>query len=229
MKNPYYFNFMWLSLIIIILGAILLLSCCCGDYCFLFKPRTENILIGIFSSAILLLLVEIIQFSIDQTKYSFLKGTYFRESIAGINEGGVRSSDIIKDEREKREKGANIRFINDSCYHELLYYECDKVKYFIKLNYLFHGIYSGTVEYYDHINSKPKEGVIKKTTANFTFNLNLANKMIGTGSYKYVQKDDYGKYEFQIDEENKNRIIVSYENTIPSGLSKGYEIWKKIK
>ncbi len=31
----------------------------------------------------------------------------------------------------------------------------------------------------------------------------------GTGSYKYVNRDDFGKYEFQIDEQDSNRIIVS--------------------
>ena len=103
------------------------------------------------------------------------------------------------------------------------------MKYFIKLKYLFHGIYSGTVEYYDHKKNNSKESHIEKNTAKFTFNLNLGNKMIGTGSYKYIQTDDYGKYEFQVDEDDNNRIVVSYENTIPSGLANGYEIWEKTK
>ena len=51
--------------------------------------------------------------------------------------------------------------------------------------------------------------------------------MTGVGSYKYINTDDFGKYEFQIDDQNSNRIIVYYKNTIPSGLSEGYEIWEK--
>lgn len=228
MKNPFKFNFLWLCIIIVIFSAILFCTCCCCEsYCFDFKPRTENILLGILSSAFLLLFVEIINYVIDRRKYGFLEGKYRRVLIAGMNENGQRSSLILN--RQEQESGSNIKFIEDSCYHRLDYYKCDSVNYFIELNYQYHGIYTGYVEYYDHKNGNWKEGKMVKIKAKITISLNLANKMTGSGSYKYNNLDDFGKYEFHVDDENTDRIIVNYKNTIPSGLAEGYEIWVRYK
>lgn len=239
MKNPFVFNFVLLGTIVVCLGLILFCSCCyCGQYCFEFKPRTENILLGIFSSAILLLIVELINYIIDRRKYGFIKGRYYRKAIFQINENRVRGSEIPEnvvnvDERRRirtsfQETKGEL-YSNDSIYHELIYQKCLETKYAILLNYQFHGIYSGTVEYmfHDDYDGRWHDRNIKKTKAVITLNLNLANKMTGSGTYKYLNKDDFGKYEFQIDDENPNRIIVSYWNTVPSGLAEGYEIWEK--
>lgn len=238
MKNPFITNFLWLSFVIILFSIPLLCSTPCGHYCFSFKPRTENIFLGILSSAILLLFIEIINFIYDRKKYGFLSKNYKRVLITQKNNGDLRSSDILKEiieedkrkkAREKKEKDECIRFINDSCYHELLYYNCNQVDYLIQLDYHYHGIYTGFVEYFDHEKGNWKENKMEKIKAKVTLNLNTANKMTGSGSYKYLNCDDFGRYEFQIDEQNPNRIIVSYCNTIPSGLAEGYEVWEKYK
>ena len=52
--------------------------------------------------------------------------------------------------------------------------------------------------------------------------------MTGSGSYKYSNLDDFGKYEIHVDDEDNNRIIVNYKNTLPSGLAQGYEIWERM-
>jgi len=59
--------------------------------------------------------------------------------------------------------------------------------------------------------------------------LNSADKITGTGSYKYREEDgeDYGVYKFQVVDKKKNKILVYYENILPSGLAEGYEIWVK--
>lgn len=225
-KNPYYINFLWMSIALFILGFILLSTCCYGDYCFKFQSRTENILIGIFSSIFLLLFLEITNWIIDRQKYGFLHGKYKKVFITQINENRMRSSEI--DNASEKEQTDKIKFINDSCYHELDYYDCDRISYFTNLKYHYHGIYTGYVEYFDHIRGNWKENKMIKIKAKVTLNLNSANKMTGSGSYKYVHKNDFGKYEFQVDEENAERIIVNYRNTLPSGLAEGYEIWEKI-
>ena len=226
MKNPFYLNLLWLGIIIIIIGGILLQSCSCGYYYFAFKSRTESIIIGILSSAILLIFAEAINYCYDNKRYSFLKGKYKRTIITQKNEAGLRSSNIPN--REEKEKNESIKFIDDSCYHEMRYYKCEQVEYIIKLDYQFHGVYTGFAEYFDHLHGNWRENKMTKIKAKLTLNLNIANKMTGLGSYKYSSRNDFGKYEFQIDEQNNSRIIVQYKSTIPSGLSEGYEIWEKI-
>ena len=97
MKNPYYINFLWLSIIIIALISFLFGPCIIKDYCITLKPGVENILLGILSSAIHLLLIEIINCITDRCKYGFLKGQYRKHSIAQKNEDGLRSSNIPKE------------------------------------------------------------------------------------------------------------------------------------
>lgn len=223
MRNPYIFNITWLSAIAIIIAIILYGPCLNSNLCFPFPPALENILLGIISSAILLVLTEIINLIVDRTKYGFLKRDYLKQTITQVNEGRERSNNIQDKNRLETENG--VRYINDSIYHELSYYSFDKIQYLTKLKYHYHGIYIGTVEYLDHINSDWRNGKVVKTKALITLNLNLANKMTGTGSYKYLNRDDFGKFEFQVDEQNTNRIIVNYINTIPSGLAEGYEVW----
>jgi hypothetical protein len=162
---------------------------------------------------------------VDRKKYGFLKTKYFKQLITQVNEGRERSNNIQNRESQERQNG--IKFVNDSIYHELVYYSYDIIKYLTELKYHYHGIYTGTVEYLDHEKSDWRNGVIIKIKALVTLNLNLANKMTGSGSYKYLDRNDFGKFEFQIDEQNLGRIIISYINTIPSGLAEGYEIWIK--
>jgi len=64
--------------------------------------------------------------------------------------------------------------------------------------------------------------------AEIVFNLNTIDRITGTGSYKYKNKEDYGIYEFQVIGEDKD-ILMYYKNVFPSGLAEGYEIWKKKK
>ncbi|MCW3106256.1 MAG: hypothetical protein JWQ09_762 [Segetibacter sp.] len=227
MKNPYHFNFKWLIPTTVILGFFMLGPCLTDDLCFTLRPRTENILLGILSSAILLLAIEFLNFRVDKWKFGFLKGKYKKQIITQKNDDGISSSLIGSESKALKEEKENIKFLHDTCYHELLYYNCDEEIYLTELNYQYQGIYTGTVEYLDHTTSDWKNGRITKIKATVTLNLNLGNRMTGSGSYKYFDKDDFGKFEFQVDEQDNSRIIVSYKNTIPSGLAEGYEVWIK--
>ena len=84
------------------------------------------------------------------------------------------------------------------------------------------------MEYYDHKNGDWKNNSFVKMKARITINLNPANIMTGSGSYKYSNLDDFGKYEIHVDDDNNHRIIVNYKNTLPSGLAQGYEIWERM-
>jgi len=225
MKNPYYFNFLWLGGIVVALSCFMFGPCLSSTLCVSLTSSAENILLGILSSAILLLLTEFIYFLVDRNKYGFLKTRFCKQVITQVNEGRARSNNIA--DRDNQEIQNGIKFINDSIYHELRYYSCDSIQYFTELKYHYHGIYTGTVEYLDHEKSDWRNGKIIKIKALITLNLNLANKMTGSGSYKYFNRNDFGKFEFQVDEQNFDRILVSYANTIPSGLAEGYEVWTK--
>jgi len=225
MKNPYFFNISWLTVTAIVIALTLYGPCLNSKWCFQFPEALENILIGIISSAILLVLTEIINYFVDRKKYGFLQKNYLKKVITEVNEGRARSDKI--ENKIELEFTNQIRYINDSIYHELLYYRCDKIEYITKLKYHHHGIYTGIVEYLDHTQSDLRNNKIVKTEAFITLNLNLANKMTGAGSFKYRNRDDFGKFEFQVDDQNPGRIIVSYINTIPSGLAEGYEVWVK--
>jgi hypothetical protein len=213
MKNPYFNNIFWLIVLIFLAFFLPFFGRCYFEI----NSTVENILTGVISSAILLLILEIINFINDKKKYGFISGKYRKVFIAQRNPNGQRSSvlgeEFWRDENKKR-------IDDDSCYHELSFYDLPIKKYITKLKYQYNGIYTGTVQYFGNTETKVKAFV--------TLNLNLANRMIGMGSYKYARKDDFGKYEFQVDEENTRRIIVYYKNTIPSGLAEGYEIWEKI-
>lgn len=95
-------------------------------------------------------------------------------------------------------------------------YLTHKVSPTVTLKYLGDGKYRGTA-YYD-------EGETK-----ITLNLDLDNRMTGKGTYQYVNKSypDLGIYEFQVDELCRKTIYIRYSNFLPSGLARGYEIWKK--
>lgn len=192
--------------------------------------RFNSFIDNLASAVVLLLLFEIILYRRDKIKFGYLNGIYIRKSIAQINEGGVRTDAIDITERQVMEASGNVVLIEGSKYHELKFYDCSNTDYIILLNYEFGGNYNGTAEYYNHnipgtdAYTQPKP----KTMAEIVFNLNTIDRITGTGSYKYKNKEDYGIYEFQVIGEDKD-ILMYYKNVFPSGLAEGYEIWKKKK
>ena len=208
MKNPFIINSLWLGIIVMLCSVILIGECqCCHNY----NETFRNVIIGVLSSALLLLLVEVILFIRDFLKFSFLAGKYKRLEIYQINENRIRWT---KDESIEI-NGKQFEYKKDSCYHRLAFYDELSNRKKIKLEYLFNGKYSGTVEY--------DEGTTK-----ISITLDSTNEMQGKGTYQYTNRRDLGTYEVQIDKINTKRIYLYYKNTIPSGLAEGYEIWEKI-
>jgi len=107
------------ALLIIVIASVIGFEITCNS-------DAKNIYIGIFSSSIVVLLLEIIAFFRDRYKYSFLDGIYQRQ--------------IITDKQ--------ILPINDSIYKDMTQsYKDDNVPDKIKLVYSGDGEYKGTAEY----------------------------------------------------------------------------------
>lgn len=229
MNNPFYRNFIWLGALTGITGILLLLSCtyeCCEYFANIFS-LAQNITIGIFSSSLLLLLNELVSFISDRNKYGFLEGTYSRKIIADVLELqsniNCKRTDELKPEEIKSLREKDLEPIPDSKYVELLGYRKIGIEWRIHMKYLHNGTYEGEADYHAYWKTYGT-----KTTVKFTMTLNPSNITTGAGNYKYLEKDDYGIYSFQVNAEDKNEILVTYHNTIPSGLAQGYEKWQRI-
>lgn len=232
LKNPFHNNFLWLSLLLILSGIYLICSVTC-KYSLMSQDYTEliNLIIqGIFSSIILLLFIEYIQYRRDKILLGFLAGTFYRKSISQINENGQRSESFDDKTRTEKQQKENIEYIQDSKYHNLKYYSCENEKYIISLEYHGNGNYTGIAEYLDYKNPEntPYSEKKHKTLVDIIMSLNTPDNVSGKGSYKYQKMVDYGIYDFQIIGKNKDEILIYYKNTIPSGLAEGYQIWKKL-
>ena len=219
-----------MTTIILISSLSLFLTCDCNESCCCnihLSSTFKNIIIGLISSAFLLLLNEFFQYRSDRKLFGHLEGEYSRTIITDV----IANSDIVK--TEKREEDLtddqrqaflkrNLQPIKGSRYVEILGYRDIGKDWKIKLRYLHHGIYEGTAEYHKYWGTYGE-----KTEVKFNLTLNQSNLTTGAGNYKYVEKDDYGIYSFQINEDDKSEILVTYKNTIPSGLAEGYEKWKR--
>ncbi len=229
-KLWHYTNFKWLIIVLIISGVYLLCSILCHSSVLSKHATTtfNEVIIGIFSAAVLSSFLEVMLYTYDKIKFGFLAGTYIRKVITGINDGGLRSDAIDISTRQAREAAGNIKFITDSKYHELSYYDCINEEYIIVIDYEFAGNYTGNAEYYDHnvVGTNAYSYPKPKTTAEIILNLNNIDRVRGTGSYKYKGKDDCGSYEIMTIGTNLD-ILVYYKNILPSGLAEGYEIWTR--
>lgn len=222
--NSYKSNIIWQAIVLTVASSLLFAVTCSTQSSDVFK----EILIGIVSAILLLLLIEIRNSKKDKNELGYLNGKFIRKYITEINEGGVRSRDIDIEFRNKSENESNIKFLLDYKYHELTYYACDKTEWAIILNYEFGGNYIGTAEYYNPTAGiSPFDSSKPKMSVDINLSLNSADRITGTGSYKYRIGEDYGVYKFQVVDSKKKKILIYYENILPSGLAEGYEIWEK--
>jgi hypothetical protein len=94
-----------------------------------------------------------------------------------------------------------------------------KVDAIVNLTYHEDGEYHGKIAY-------------EKGEVEFIIHLNKNNPLSGSGIYQYTKTQnqhataDLGYYDFIVDI-NKNKIHISHENKLPSGNSKGTEIWQR--
>jgi len=160
----------------------------------------DNLLVGTVSSSLVVAILEIVDIIRDRSQYRFLVGKYQRTRIC--NKLDKNLGDGIYDDITQR-------------------YNEKKVKLDLELSYFGDGKYKGTAGY--------EEGV-----AAVTFILDPVNPHTGIGSYQYLSKygtypmPDHGTYRIQVDSQDRSRIYVYFQNSIPTGVAAGYEIWEKI-
>jgi len=193
--NRYYSNILLYSGLIVLSSIVLLLITCCCQYSDLFK----NILIGLFSAILLLLLIEIRELFRDKDKYGKIKGVYKRLEIFNVDQ---------TKKVDKKYESLNDRYKDINPIIELVYHG--------NREYSFQADYEeGTLKaviYLDETNPKEGKGhyqYIEKHKSDYAM-------------------PDLGFYELQIDAENPKRIYLFHRNQIPSGLSEGYEVFERI-
>ena len=170
----------------------------------LFVLRTEpwrSVAAGVLSSALVVLFIELIDARQDRRDLGFLKGKYKRVEIK--NKLREPAGDCIYEDITSRydEKGVTLD---------------------LNLTYDGDGKYEGTAHY--------EEG-----RAKVSITLDQLNPNSGAGIYQYVNKignhltPDLGTYRIQVDCTDRKRIYVYFQNTLPSCLAAGYEIWERVK
>ena len=161
----------------------------------------KDLCISASASAIIVVFIEVLQMIIENKKMAFLKGSYKRVKITNAMDERDESG-IYEDLTE--------RYNNKSVASKIVINHCGG------------GRYTGNASY--------EEGNVK-----FDLSLDKENPSIGAGVYQYIDKmdkegkrvDDIGTYTLQIDVTNKSRIFIYYQNILPNGLAKGYEIWER--
>ncbi|HEY6504375.1 MAG TPA: hypothetical protein VIZ28_10400 [Chitinophagaceae bacterium] len=191
--NPYIRNIILLSFALLIVFFILFSAGWYDKY-----SDTKNILIGIISSVILILIIEVRDLIRDNSIYGHLDGPYKRQDIFNID--GTKTSDtkyvsMMNDYRDVLSE-IKLKYVGAREYKCEIYYKegITKATFFIDItnNKIATGKYQYTVKYSD------------KATM-----------------------PDLGTFELHVDELNDKRLYVFHKNLIPSGLASGYEIWER--
>jgi hypothetical protein len=162
----------------------------------------ENILVGILSSSITILILEIVLRIQDYEKYSYLRGNYKRIKF----ENGL---DERNKETDRKYEDITNRYLN--------------INPLTELKYRGDGKYEGEIEYEEGNTIFTIEINLKNTrTGNGTY-------FYKDKKPKYIQNmPDHGTYQIFVENiKGKIMLYVYHENYVPSGLAWGYEIWEK--
>lgn len=193
--NSYKSNILW-QVGMLFISILALFAIYCSSQ---FSDIIKEILIGIVSGLILLLIFEIRNAIKDRTVYGYLKGEYKRAAIF--------ESDL--------EKKSDTKYISmNSLYANVnssidFHYKGDG-KYEVDAEYK-----EGKVKaviYLDQINRSEGKGIYEYIT-----------------KHENYTTPDIGNYTLLVDSLNYKILYIYYKNLIPNGLAEGYEIWEKIQ
>ena len=189
-------KFIILSLLFFITSIVF---CLFQKTCWDISPTTENILIGLLTSACVVLFFETITYLKAVNRYSYFKGNFIRIDI--YNKLDQRKDDKIYDSIMSRYNEKNvdhlikIKHSGDGRFIGTAYYEEGKVSFEIFL---------------DSINPSAGEGTYQ-----------YLHKQQGN------LMPDFGKLKLFRDKTDISRIYIYYNNIASNGLAEGYEIWEK--
>ena len=189
--SKYLSNIIIQTILLTVTVVLLLLTICFN----LDREILKDILIGVFSSILLLLIFELREYINDKRKYGHLSGSYFRTDIYEVDHTATINT---------RYKSLNERYkaVNTNI---VIQYKGDR-------QYVFEADYE----------EGRKKGVIFVDEQNLkiaTGHYQYISKKPG-----YILPD-IGDYRFQVDELDNKKIFVFFSNSIPSGLAEGYEVW----
>jgi len=179
----------------------------------------DHIATGLFYSATILLINEIAQYFRDKRTLGILEGDYERIQQFETIEDGVRA-ERLPEERKEQLRRSGKEPVNGTNYTEFNYGVGPS--WTIRLRYHHSGLYTGIAKYPKYWGNR-KEATDAQITLKVDDGINA-----GSGTYSYSEMNDYGIYSFQIREQDLNKIIVTYQNVVPSGIAAGYEVWQKM-
>jgi hypothetical protein len=166
---------------------------------FLCNGDLKNILIGIFSSAFVVITIETVALTKDYCLFSILSEDYKRIKIT-ITLDNRNPLGIYEDITDRYVKAG----VNSA----------------IKLKYRGDGEYQGRACY--------EEGEVMFTINLDKTNPKIGHGVYQYISKKHCcEMPDLGIYKIQLDTLNSDRLFVYYSNVVPNGLARGYEIWTK--
>lgn len=196
--SKYNKNLIWLGITFSFFSTILLVFSCPCEYSDILK----NILIGLISSLLLLILIEIRDLVKDSNTFGILAGKYNRIEIYQVDHDKKVDSKYISMMGDYNREGVETKITlqykgEREYYFEAEYFEGKVLAHFF-INQTNLKIGKG---HYQYIEKKE----------------NYKNTM-----------PDIGHHEIQIDETNPKRLYIFHHNLVPSGLADGYEIWERI-
>lgn len=194
--SKYYKNIIWLGVTFIGFSFILLVFNCPCQYSDILK----NVFIGLISSLLLLILIEIRDLVRDANTFGKLAGKYRRTEIHQVDYDKKVDSKYNSMMEAYNKEGVETKIT--------LQYKGER-EYYFEAEY-----FEGKVLAHFFINqTNPKIG-----KGHYQY---LSKKE------KYIKTmPDIGHYEIQVDETNPKKLYLFHHNLIPSGLADGYEVWE---
>lgn len=190
------------TIIITLLFLAVAATICLVRPCLPCYQPPKDFLVGLLSSSIVVLLIEIISYSRDLLRFSYLRGKFRRVEIQNKLDAAAAKSGKDYEDITAR-------------------YVAGQICPTIKIKHLGEGRFSGSAHY--------EEGKVKFDLLLDT--LNPAHGF-GTYQYTAKKPGyplpDFGKYELFRDKLNDDRVYVYYTNIAPTKRAEGYEIWEKI-
>jgi hypothetical protein len=194
---------MRLTTIIALLLLVIVVSIVLLAPCLLCYQPPDGFLIGLLSSAIVVLLIETIAYVRDLKRFSYLRGKFRRVEIQNKLDGAAAAN-----------AGRDYEDITPR-------YVAGQVCRSIQIKHLGEGRFTGSAHY--------EEGKVKFDLLLDAFN---PSHGFGTYQYTTKKPGyplpDFGKYELFRDKLNDDRIYTYYKNIAPTKRAEGYEIWEKM-
>lgn len=170
--------------------------------CLLYYRLPDGLLIGLLSSAIVVLLIEAISYTTDLKRFSYLRGKFRRVEIQNKLDA-VAAANAGRDYEDITPR-----------------YVAGQVCRSIRIKHQGEGRFTGSAHY--------EEGKVKFDLLLDTLN---PSHGFGTYQYTAKKPGyplpDFGKYELFRDKLNNDRIYIHHKNIAPTRRAEGYEIWEK--